>query len=388
LLVPVALIAVVLAVFLPRVFNRPGPAGSFSANKGGVVFCQNFIYGARQRGDYSQQLSRNKPLACEDLMLTLFHQRLPSFTQALRANPGAMFDHFEWNAHLVPQSLELMLFDQISGGQRDNPDDVPVTYDSPLTFVGLLAVIAFVSVGMALLWRQRRRWWGEWLRDRVWGYATLTCLAIAALAVMIAIRPRPSYLFNLEVLIFVLIGTSAMVIGSRWPRLARLRAAIPLVAAVILVAVPSHYNANYTTPQAGKGRPLLQMVDRLKPYAPLLGQAETHFLAPQFAGEVCDYVTPLGSCGQAYSLLEGIFRRGKGKTIPRLMKQHEINLFYADDLIITNPATRGLLGRLQRKGWQALGPPPASSDWTLIRAPASGTSPAPARTGSTSPHRP
>jgi hypothetical protein len=302
-------------------------------------------------------------------MRELFDEPFPTWSEAIQANPGAMVDHFLWNARLIPHGLELMLFNQTSGSPRTNPDFVPVTSGTPAALVGLLAVAAFILVGLTLGWRERQRWWEEWLRDRAWGWVVLGCLAVSAVVVMVTIRPRPSYLFHFSVLLLALIGTSALVIGSRWPRLARLRAAIPLVAAVILIAVPSRYDEHYQTPQAGQGRPLLQMVDRLKPFEDVLSTPRARLLAPQFADETCAYINPTRPC-RGTSLLQAVLLRGKGTSLPRVMKQIDTNLIYADELVVANPSVSDLLHRLERKDWEPLGPPPGSSEgWTLLRSP-------------------
>jgi hypothetical protein len=337
-----------------------------------IILCQNYYAGVSQREKYPQGLDPNRPLSCGGVMLATFGDSRPTWVEAIRANPSAMGEHLLWNAQLIPQGMELMLFNQISGTLHVNPDSVPVTNSVAGAFLGLAAVTALIFAGLVLLWRERRRWWEDWLRQRAWGWAVLGCLGIAALIVMLMIRPRPSYLFNFSVLTLAVIGTCAMVIGSRWGWSSRLRAAIPLLAVAVLIAVPSHFHANYVTPQAGQGRPLLQMYDRLKPFRSVLAPITTRFLAPQFAVEGCIYATEGANCGRSVSYLEAITGAEGQTSLPELIKERQVNLIYADEQVLTNPLARDLMERLDRKGWEALGPAPSSgASWTLLRRPPS-----------------
>src|SRR5262249_7962143 len=147
---------------------------------------------------------------------------------------------------------QLMLFDAISAGDRRDPDFVPVHTHATWSLVGLIAVALFAAGGIRLLWGDRRHWWRTWIRERVWGWLALICLATTAAVVMLAERPRPSYLFALTVLILATVGLSAMAYAERWPGLNRARAAIPVAAVLLLLTVPAHYGAGYATPQIGR----------------------------------------------------------------------------------------------------------------------------------------
>jgi hypothetical protein len=368
--VPVVLV-LGMVVAAPTLFGG-GSANSPAALKQSVILCQNFYVGAAQRERFPKGFDPNRPLSCQQVMQAEFGEERPTWLGAIRANPGAMAEHVLWNARLIPQGMELMLFNQISSTLHSNPDDVPVTNSVFGAFVGLAAVVAFVIAGLVPLWRERRRWWEGWLRERAWGWAVLGCLGISAVAVMLMIRPRPSYLFNFSVLILAVIGTCAMVIGSRWGWTSRLKAAIPALAVVLVLALPSHYDANYVTPQAGQGRPLLQMYDRLKPFRNLLRFPGTRFMAPQFAVEACVYATEGAGCGRSLSYLDAIYNTPAGTSLAGLVKTRGVNLIYADENVISNPAMRALLERLERKGWQSLGPAPSSGgSWALLSRPPS-----------------
>jgi hypothetical protein len=357
--------AAALAIFL--IAQGSSPTGF--QGKSSFTFCQIFATGARERGDVSPStFSFNRPLACRGVMRETFGEPNPTWTSAIRDNPGAIVDHVLWNAHYIPYSLELMLFNEISGSSDQDPDYVPVNVESPGALVGLIAVGLLLLVGLTLLWRERQRWWNNLIRDRVWGWAALGCLSVAAVTVMLLQRPRPEYLYNFSVLLLAAIGVSAIVIGSKWPRFAVARAAIPIAAVAALIAIPSQYSPHYQTPQGGEGRPLLQMVDRLKPYAATLHDPATHLLAARFASDACIYASRR-YCNRPTSLIQALSENPRSTSLGHLVKRLHINLIYADELILSNPSTRQFLERLERKGWRSLGPSPASGPWTLLSSP-------------------
>src|SRR5262249_20238782 len=143
---------------------------------------------------------------CEQLSERQFGSELPTLPQAIAANPRAMAGHFLWNARLVPNGLELMLFDAISTGPDRNPDYVLVHTGSSTALTGLIALAMFVLAGVLLLWRDRASWARAWIAERAWGWLALGSIAISAVVVMLWQRPRPSYLFALSVFILVVVG--------------------------------------------------------------------------------------------------------------------------------------------------------------------------------------
>jgi hypothetical protein len=192
------------------------------------------------------------------------------------------------------------------------------------------------------------------------------------LVAILLTRPRPAYMFNLTILLLAVIGICAMVFVARWPRLGRLRAGLPVAAAVALIAVPSYYNADYTTPQNGTGRPLLEMVNRLQPYRDQLkDQNRVDLLGFRFPGEICLYVTRTDPC-HGFSL-ESELNKGP-KNIRQVMRTDQINAIYADETIMSNPMMLRFLKKLQGEGWRRLAPAPGSTArWMLLRYPSGPT---------------
>ena len=58
---------------------------------------------------------------------------LPTLRQMIAANPRAVGEHFAWNLSMVPNGLQILLFNATSGER--NPDYIPVNTRSELALV-------------------------------------------------------------------------------------------------------------------------------------------------------------------------------------------------------------------------------------------------------------
>ena len=150
-----------------------------------------------------------------------FGSPTPSFFEALTSNPSAMAGHFRWNATLFPSAVQLALFDRTSGSDFHDPDYVPVQTGSWIVLAGSLIVLAFVALGLRLLWLRRRWWWRGWVSARAWGWALLGCAAALGIWVAITTHPRPAYVFPLNFVLLAVIGMCAMAVADRWSGLGR-----------------------------------------------------------------------------------------------------------------------------------------------------------------------
>lgn len=328
-----------------------------------VNTCENFAYGYEQR---HSDFHRSPFAGCGALSEREFGTDLPTLTEAVAANPRAMGEHFLWNARLVPYGVQLMLFDAISAGPHRNPDFVLVQTNSEASLVGLIAVLAFVASGMLLAWRDRSRWWKAWIAERAWGWLALGSIATSAALLMLWERPRPSYLFALTVLILVVVGMCAMQFVRRWPRLAQLRAGVPVAAVLLLLLVPPHYGSGYQTPQLGRpGRPIKRMVDRLDPFRYQL-RARTGFLAT-YSSPGCFYIGGDRPCKAV--TWKGILNRPPGTSLSQALNDHEVRFIYGDEDDMLDPPVRSALARIAALGWRHLEPRTPGADWVLLGKP-------------------
>jgi len=324
-----------------------------------LALCQHYAVGYQQRHRADPTLGW---LDCGSFMRRDFGSSQPSFFEALASNPSAMGGHFRWNATLFPYALELALFDRTSGSEYHNPDYVPATTGSWIALVGFLVVLGFVAFGLRLLWLRRRWWWKEWVGARSWGWVLLGCSAFLGIWVALATHPRPAYLFPLDFALFAVIGMCAMAVAARWPRLRRLRAAIPVAALLLVLLIPSHYERGYANPLSGTGRGAADMVSRLQPYREAIRGEGTILLGPH-SFEACNYLVPEDPCEGAHV---GLLDPTGGSTRTWLDRNH-VDLIYEDETTLVDPTSRLALGRLQRDGWRRVAPSDlGSAGWLLL----------------------
>jgi hypothetical protein len=327
--------------------------------------CQVYAFGYAQR---RPEWTASPWTACQELMQRDFGAREPTLAEALRANPRALLEHAAWNARLVPAGLQLQLFGRVSG--RDNPDYVPVRLESPAATLLSAAVVGLLAAGAILLWRERDRWWREWLRQRRQAWLLLGCLAVTSAGVMLMQRPRTSYLFPQTVTLLAMIGVAGAVLARRlWPR-GDAAGALPVVAAVLVLAVPSYYGPG--TPQAfgQRGQPLRRGVERLSPLRQELAGAERRLAAAQFPFELCAYVGHSRPCtGVALGQLTGV--RPAGRSARSWIEEDGAEWLYLDELVAGDPVWRSLAQELEHAGGWRRWPPAAggTQDWILLRRP-------------------
>jgi hypothetical protein len=311
---------------------------------------------------------------CEYLMRRDFGKGRPSLAEAIEANPGAMGRHFLRNARMSPSGLQALLFGQISAGPDRNPDYVPLKTHSSLALIGSFLLLAFVLGGLILLWRERERWWNDWVRERAWGWLALCCLTASAVAVMIVARPRPGFIFIAGVAMLAVVGMCAMAYAESWPALKRLRAAPVLIAVAVLILVPRHFDPEYTAPQIGRpGLPAKVTVDRLAPFRSDLQGTDEKLLAT-YAPLACPYVGRTDPCKPVP--LADVFTNPAVGSVRRAIHERGIDFIYADRTDLEDPTTRAVIAALESHGWQRLAPSDRGADWVFLGRVASSRQPA------------
>ena len=329
--------------------------------------CGVYAYGRWESGD---TLVANPLEQCFAYTARDFGERWPSLTDAVAENPGAMARHFARNATLVPAGLEVNLFNAKFGStdHGSNPDFVPVNRGSWLVLAGSLAVLLVIGAGSVVLWRERRRWWREWLRDRVWGWVALAAMGSAALYAALLTLPRPAYLRPLSVLIFACVGFSLVVLADRLGIPRRARAAIPPLALAALILVPTNFREGYENPQIGPGQRLRQAVERVEPFREQIAGDRHGLLAAYPATAVCGYVGGYDDCSGVpwtYPVGETLTPALAGEQ--ELYSSHPIDFIYADEPVFEqDPGIRGRLERLQARGWRRLAPASPDAGWILL----------------------
>jgi hypothetical protein len=337
------------------------------SDKNGLAFCQGYALGLDHAGDVR---AANPLSQCEVYTRADFGVDMPSIVQAIGDNPSAVAAHFGRNLRLFPAALEIGLFNAKYGsiGPAANPDYIDINQGSWLDLAGLIVVVLTIVTGAVLLWRERRRWWEDWLGDRAWGWAALFSIGSVAVYAGLMTRPRPSYIFPLTILVLALLGMSLMVIADRLGLPRRTRAVIPPLAILAVILIPSHYRAGYSNPQTGVGQPLKTATDRLAAYRSDL-QGDGHVLLAVYPStEACLYVggsDPCTSIPWNYPLAKTLAPELAGRQ-QHVFRPMPVNLIYANEYAFNaDPTLRAQLDSLTHRGWHRVAPA-TGSGWLLL----------------------
>ena len=291
-------------------------------------------------------------------MMQTYGEPEPTLMVAFRRNPQAMMEHFLWNVSLIPDGLEVLLFDKSFG--KVTPDYAPVMRSLialPCAFV----LLAIVVLGGIRLFRNRRYWWDEWLKSRVWGWLLLMTVGCVTAGVMISQRPRPSYMFALGILLRAVVGMClwALIEKSLWYR--RLVAVFPIIAVAAVALMPSFYERNYK----GRQRPLVTGYERIVKYEKILRGPGATLVSPGFDNELCDYAGK-GECRRLnyYELRTQV---SPARPWSNVLSASGATVFYAGEEALADPVCREFILHAQTFGWQTV----ASQDgpreyWRLL----------------------
>jgi hypothetical protein len=307
--------------------------------------CQIYAYGYQQRRTDWQ---KSPWVECQDLMTRTFGQAQPSMAQALRANPRAMLEHFGWNVGLIPSGLQVLLFGSTSGAVRPGYEPVEQT-----TLALILSVVMGLLClgGAVLMARDWSYWWSTWLQPRIWGWLTLAFVSVGCLFIMVTQRPRPAYLFTLELMLQAIAGLCLQAVARRWRFEALLAWAFPLVILLLLVAVPSYYAGT-----GGPGqRPLRQLYRALAPYQGLIATPDVVIVTPGYGFELCAYLHSRRD--ETCRSLNYYDLRAQARTSASwwaLLDARGATMFYADEAVTADPEIRGALSGAEAAGWEVV----------------------------------
>jgi hypothetical protein len=346
----------------------------FMREKHVVNMCQVYAFGYKQRhsdwqGDHWMQ--------CQELMKAHFGEPLPSLWEMVRSNAGAVLEHFRWNLSLTPAGEQVSLFNATAGSVT--PDYGEVNSGSYLALVLSIAMALIVLAGLTVLYKERRYWWSHWIRDRAQGWCAILSMVPVWIVVILTQRPRPSYLFSLSVFLMALVGMSVFVITRRlrWTR--RLLPAVPILAVILLIAVPSYYGE----PDRAGPRPLLEMYRRLSPFQDLIADSETVLLVSHFGFDIKHYLGLGLPPVIEYQSLQPVLST---RPLRALLDEQGVNLFYLDEALsdrLRSPIPRALLESTAWTDWKLLGSGDHTTGrWRLwARSPSNRSGSEPAREG-------
>lgn len=333
---PTVVTAAVVVVGIAGFHENDDPILDDARGKHTLNVCQVYAFNLQQRDEFDG----DPWVGCRPLMEADFGTPDPSLVEAAVANPSAIAGFVAWNARLLPEGMQVSLFDATAGSA--NPDYAAVRTGRAWAGVGAGAVVAVLLAG-ALTVRSRpdvqRR-----LRDKWFPLVVAGGIVVTTLVVALTQRPRPSYLFPLSALVLVATLGSVQLLLSR-TRVARLLPmAVPVATVLLLVLVPSHFRPSH--------RPMLQGLRALEPYADLLRQDDAVFVSTHW-GELCAYLSPVEPC----ELVQWGAIRGDASTsadVARALADVEADVVYADEAMLADPVVAAFVAEAGANGWQVL----------------------------------
>jgi hypothetical protein len=341
----------VVTFFYTRSTIQLPEAADVMGQRARLNFCQAYAFSYQQR---NPDWPGNPFTNCKELMATFgtspeSGSAGPGFVEALRHDPGAVFDYLQWNTTLVPNGLQLALFSGTSRSQ--SPDYVPVPVNQTLPWV-LSVICLLILLGGAWTYLNERRFWSDWISRRRWPLLALAAPSTGVLVVMVQQRPRPSYMFALTLLVMILIGFSAFALLRAFGAGHLLGAAVPLVALAALVAVPSPYTEGST--------PLQDRFDRLEPHASELSTIAAS--VPGYREELCRYLS-VSNCKivDYWTVVRPLAEAGGA--LDAVLDQMEVGLFYADEAVLQDRVAAGLVGGDDTQWRRIAGSP---GQWILL----------------------
>jgi hypothetical protein len=354
---PLAACLLVLAgTYATSEIKAPFLGRAFTA-KQTLNLCHVYAFGYQQR---DPTWTRSPWLECYGLMEATFGAPRPTMLQAIRANPRAMAEHVAWNATLIPNGLQLLLFDRMWGAV--NPDYVRVKSGVRWVLPASLALVALLVTGWWQLWRDTPRW-QETVNRHAQGWVAVLAVCAVGLFVMLTQRPRPAYLFGTSIAIMLAAGVAVETLTRRWLT-GRESAWLFTVVGLGLVLAPAGHAGrpgDIRRPLLDEYRRLQRVVDRIQAPGSVLvdlGQATS----------LCFYLTAPGRprCqGLHYHLLRPAV--AGGRPWAEVLAEHGVTMLYAGEAIAADPIMADFLASPERWGWRVvIGGKSRRGRWVLL----------------------
>jgi len=328
--------------------------GDLLRRKHTLNICQVYAFGYQQR---HTDWKGSPWTECQQLMTHVYGVPEPSLAEAFHRNPKAVLEHFEWNIKLIPNGLQVLLFNAMSG--EVNPDYVPVNRSSfalPLS-IGLCALLL---AGAVVLWRDRRYWFKLWLPDRVWGWIAMACIACVVPGIILSQRPRPSYLLAFGIIIRCAAGLCIFLIfhRNRWRK--RVEAVFPAAAVLAILLTPFYFSL------ARSSRPLVQTYQTLLPFHEWIEKPDAGFVSNGWADDLCSYIGHSRSC-RAFNYQDLRSQVTPERKIADILEANRVSMVFADATMLADPVIKPLIAAPQAAGWRRIAMRhDGYQDWELL----------------------
>lgn len=311
--------------------------------------CQVYAFGYQQR---HPEWTANPWTECQALAHSTFGVDYPTISHMLWSNPMATLAHFWWNLGLIPNGLEVLLFNARAGSF--DPDYAPTRLAMYPLILGMVVVV-LLAAGAILAWRTRSKTPLSWINRVAIAFLPLLTMAIP---VVLTQRPRPSYFFYISLIVIAATMGAIGLFLRRWPGIYRsLDIGTLAVAGALLLYMPRYS----LPPYLPGGRPVLQKLEHLAPQRAILLKARGRIILGNWPNEVAHYLglgAPSAIPPEEPPAVFGndLLRRWEG-TIPleEFLAEQQVNVLYLDPSELAwlraQPQAKNVLDNPRAAGW-------------------------------------
>ena len=313
--------------------------------------CQVYAYNYQQR---HPDLIKDPWSECGELAKKTFGTEDLSLIHAIMVNPKAMLQFFTWNIHLIPNGLEVLLFNVAATG--DNPDYSPIRVSFwRATLLGTLVCMLLIS-GLVLTIVQRQSLWTSYGKERIWCFIAMACVASTSLIVMLTQRPRPSYIFTFGMILMFLSGFSVWRLFR--PNLSResLRSLCAPAMCIVLLTVPWYY-LNKLKHSTNWDQYYAEEYHLLKPWSKALTRDNKNVLVQtEYTDGLSAYLYGLGPPRGSFFIRRiSDFKTDLDKSsFDEVAKKENIWWLLTDEWSHPEPAFKGFVPGSAPKGWELM----------------------------------
>jgi hypothetical protein len=328
--------------------------------------CQVYAFGYQQR---HPEWTANPWTECQALAHSTFGVDYPSIGHMLWSNPMATITHFWWNLGLVPNGLQVLLFNARAGVFE--PDYVPSHVAIYPLVLGALVVL-IITAGAILAWQARSRTPLSWISNRT-AIAFLPLLAMA-IPVVLTQRPRPEYFYYVSVIVIAATMGSIGLMLRPFPRISRGLDISALAVASALILLMPHYRLPSYMPS---GRMMLQKLEHLTPQRAVVLNAHGRIVLGKWASTLLYYLDvdlPRGSPFEGPQVVfeNDLLRRWEGTTpLEQFLAEQRVHVLYLDPSELAwlraQPQAKKMLDNPRAAGWLDLAHEErGDSGWVLL----------------------
>lgn len=339
--VPLAVACLLIGGAYARSYVQGNAAWQLLAAKEESNFCELYAVAYQQR--HPARFTGNPYTQCSILTQQAFGRPMPTFFQALAANPRAVAGFAAWNAQLLPGGLQVGLLGATAFDA--DPDLTPATERSTYTLVLSLAILIAVIAGLLIVAREGRLSRRKMPPRTLWIVVTVASIAVATAIVALTARPWAEYIYGLTISALIVIGVAAAVLLRR---IGATRVIAPAAIGGVLVAALA-----FPTVYSPGPRPIYDAVQHLQVVRAQLQRPGSVLVAEDNYNELCNYLAYSAErlcTGMYWPALEAQITART--TVGMLLDRVHATAIYADAGMLADPTIARLVAPRRIHGWR------------------------------------